>query len=466
MTSRAADAACVTRARVLEVHRVASKQVALQEEAKNVRERRLALEEVMRQERSRRLQAAASRRTEAPNRGHASGPATPSREQEEGSALDSSAAPQTLEEYRRELDNVNGNKDVFRLHYYTNGHLNPADVHFYTVNSRVKEYQRHAPSPPRSAKARGSTSPACKAHAKRELTPSSTLALLSAPVMEGTSEQWTKSALLRMQANQHMLQRIEEREKEEAAHMGRPIVRDTAAPASHRNAPPQPYKAPFAASAIEHHPSRATEATVSECDVPLGLELNQSYAASAPTQRRSSPLQLSPPKTYTRTSSLLFRDHTAPPSSAWHNSSFKPSLIYGSSAALHAPRTETLLRASAGHSWVSESPRKPLEHSWMARSAASGSGSAFRSIVERPPNSAWEEHCARTELTQLLSPTRQGATDLFSLPRGSSPRGAGGVASCMPSANPPTSTPKPTLLDGFRMPHTVLKREDLFQGFC
>ncbi|CAC9541623.1 conserved hypothetical protein [Leishmania infantum JPCM5] len=464
MASRGA-AACAIRSRAPEVHRVSSDNVALQEEAKSVRERRLALEEVMRQERARRLQAAASRTTATANTSHSSGCAAPPREQQKGEAVDSNRAPQTLEEYRRELDKDCRNKELLRLHYYTSGHLNPADVHFYTVKSRVKEYQRRAPSPPPSERARRLLLPTRKAHLETEMTQPSTRALETISVLEGTSEQWTKSALLRMQANQHVLRRIEERERKEAAHIGRPIVRGTTAPAGRLSALPQPYNAPVTTSAMASRPVHVAEAAVSACDAPRFLAVDRSYTATAPTWRWSPLRQRSPRKTYLTTSPLRLRGRAASPAAAQSDSLFKTSLIDGSSTPLHMSRTVSFPPTSAGHNGRATCSWRPLEYSGTAHLEGRRSWPAYKPIAEQLPSAPSESPGTWAELTQSRSHPRQGLTAPSPPPRDYSARETGEGAPSVPTIGPPITKPKPTLLNGFRMPDTVLKREDLFQGF-
>ncbi|CAG9582296.1 conserved hypothetical protein [Leishmania major strain Friedlin] len=464
MASRGA-AACATRSRAPEVHRVVSDKVALQEEAKSVRERRLALEEVMRHERAQRLQAAASRTTETANTSHSSGSAAPSKEQQKGVAVDSSRAPQTLKEYRRELDKDSRYKELLRLHYYTNRHLNPAGVHFYTVKSRVKEYQRHAPSPPPSARAHRLLSPTRKAHRETELAQPSTRPLETISVVEGTSEQWTKSALLRMQANQHLLRRIEEHEKKEAARIGRPIVRGTAAPAGRLSAPPQPYKAPVATGAIASCPAPVAEAAVSACDAPRSLAVDKSYTAAAPTWRWSPLRQPSPRMTYLITSPLRLRGRAASPTAAQSDSLLKTSLIHGSSVPLHAPCKVTFPPTSARYDGRATCSWKPLEYSGTAHLEGRRSWSTYKPIVEQLPSAPSASPGTWAELTQSRSHPRQSLTARSPPPRDYGAREMGEDAPSVPTVGPPITKPKPTLLDGFRMPGTVLKREDLFQGF-
>lgn len=444
---------------------MASDKVALQAEAKSVRERRLALEEVMRQERARRLQAAASRTTETTNTSHSSVSAATVREQQKDEAVNSNRAPQTLDEYRRELDKDSGNRELLRLHYYTSGHLSPADVHFYTVKGRVKEYQRHAPSPARSAGAHRLLLPTRKAHLETDLTQPSMRALESAAVMEGTSDQWTKSALLRMQANQHVLQRMEERERKEAAHIGRPIVRGTAAPASRLSVPPQPYKTPVTTSARVSHPLHVAEAAVSTCTVPRSLAMERSDTVAASAWRWSPLCQRSPLKTYLSTSPLRLRGRAASSTAAQRDSLFMTSLIDGSSVPLHASRTVTFPPTSAGYNGLVTCPWKPLEYSGTAHLEGRGSRSAYKPIVEQLPSAPSENHGTWAELTQSRSYPRQGLTAQSPPPRDRGASESGEGAGSLPTASPPTTKPKPTLLDGFRMPDTVLKREDLFQGF-
>ncbi|CAJ1023958.1 hypothetical protein Q4I30_003411 [Leishmania utingensis] len=458
--------ASAPRARVLEVHRVASDMVALQEEAKSVRDRRLALEEIMRQERNRRLQAAASRRAEATTTSPSYGSgASSGKQQQEGDAVNPNAAPHTLKEYRRELDNVNGNKELYRLHYYTSAHLNPTDVHFYTAKSRVKEYQRHAPSPRKSVQAHHPLPTARRAHSEKESALPSTPAPASTSVMEGTSEQWTRSALLRMLANKRVLRRIEEHTQKEAAHFGRPVMRHTAAPVSPLNAAPRPCKASMPTRAVTGHPSCTTEAAVPRGDVSRSLAEYRSYAVSPSTQRWNQPHQRSPLQRSFSYSPLRLRGLAASPTRALYDAPFKIPFTYDSSVSLHAPRTDTSFLTSTRQGWPGVSAWKPLEHTYTVHPRDRGSGSAYEPIAEQSPSAPWEKRSTWTELTRRWSPPKQPATAPLLPPRDSSAREAGEVALKMPTAGPSTPKPTPTLLEGFRMPETVLKREDLFQGF-
>ncbi|KAK7197101.1 hypothetical protein NESM_000655100 [Novymonas esmeraldas] len=500
-TAAASDAAAPTRPRAPAVHRVNAESVALQDAAVKAREQRLALEEVMRQERSRRLQssaAAAAGPTDRQRggvdhspRGKAGGRAASQSAvpAQDAAATTAAAVPQTLTEYRRELDKDNGNKEVFRLHYYTSGHLNPADVHFYAVKSRIREYQRHAPSPPpRQSTPHQPSSPTSKTRAEAEAPP-------AAVAVDGTAEQWTRSALLRMRANRHVLQRIEERERREAAHVGRPLLRET--PASvNRPDPPQQPRTSSATSRVDTIASargNVADVPAPARDVQRSLTAEQSYTAAAPPQRAS------PPVTFRTESPLRLRGPaTSLSTSASLHSPFKPSITYAAPAGAHTYRADTAHRASAPAEWLPTSPWAPLQRRWETQPAPAADGSAYRPIAEQRTGATWESRRTWTELTRRRSPTQAQGRSASLSPAfavdanaaATSPRVRADV-DVSPLTPPPTLNTAPRdlavgtgvpvpvrstsagapaapmargLLEGFRMPPTVLKREDLFQG--
>ncbi|GET92485.1 hypothetical protein, conserved [Leishmania tarentolae] len=446
-------AASVTRCRAPEVHRGACGNITLQKEANSVRERRLALEQVMRQERARRLQAAAGRRMAAAKTNHTCGSADMLREQQQSEAANSNPTPQTLEEYRRELDKDNGNYGHLRLHYYTGRHLNPADVHFYAVKSRVKKYQRHASSLPSSARAHFLMSPTRKGKLEAESRQPSTRAVEAIPVKEDTSEQWTKAARLRMQANQQVLRRIEERERREAARIGQ------------LSAPPQPYKAPVMAREMTRDFLHCTEDALSTCDTPRSLAVDRDYTVRAPTWRWSPLRQRSPLKTYLNTSPVSLRGRAASPPTFQSNFLLKPPLIYGSSAPLQASRTVNCPPPSAAYKERAACPRKSLQYSDAARHTDQLSRSTYKPIVEQLPSTAWESHSTWAYLMQSRSHATRGAPARFLPTRDFGISEASEGTPSMPNGSSPTPNLQPTLPDGFSMSGTVLKREDLFRGF-
>lgn len=118
------------------------------ETSETIKEQIAALENEMRVERNRRLQ-----RSGRPKKStSALGETKESREKREkgGSSslhytVSSTRQPlpseaQSLQGYKKELDEVNGGNGVFRLHHYTSDHLNPSDVNFYPATSVVRRY--------------------------------------------------------------------------------------------------------------------------------------------------------------------------------------------------------------------------------------------------------------------------------------------------------------------------------------
>jgi hypothetical protein len=505
-----------------------------------VRERRLALEEAMRQERNRRLRHAARRRSSASPRkevdaapeettqsatsalSHAS--ANPKKST--GGAVNGNQLPHNLDEYRRELDAANGSKEAYRLLYYTNGHLNPADVHFFKAKGRVKEYQRHAPSPPplRSSPHRPS----------RHDEDSLQLLAIMPPPAEGMAEQWTKSALLRMQANKRALKRIHDREKREAALMaprsasraGSEQHRQTETAATQRRVatPPRdaaplasPPPAPAFALPVPQPPPSSVAPPMSQDFQWKAASRFQGFVVAAATtpasasrtaMRWSPPRQeRSPPRSYFNSSPLrwLRSDGAAQTLHVAQRSPFKPSLTYSTSS-LQTSRVEPNAMPSNTHVSLLEkrataTPRKPLLDSWTASSRGSvhsGHQPTAPQGLATASSSLWESRRSWEGFTRRSSPLRlydDHRPSLFSHKSAAAPSATTApsgtaeveVSPLTPSpamktvsrsgddligtANQPPPTEaskpvqqKPSLLDGFRMPETILKRDDLFQG--
>lgn len=474
----------------------------------------------MRQERSRRLQHVAQKEAKSPTHGEDNGgalqghppvatsapshsPSEPTRASRSASA--SRHSPHNLEEYRRELDSANGNREVFRLHYYTSGHINPADVHFYKAKGRVKEYQRHAPSPPRQH----STPPRRQPHGDDDST--HVLAIMPPPV-DSSAEQWTKSALLRMQANQRTLRRIREKEKREAAFA---VAQSGARTASAKRKPPLESTVVSRAVAPPHQATPIEEPPVPLVAAPAPISLaphaprdylwrsdrlgDATVRAPTVTLRTSPPRQQSPLRTYFTNSPLRrFSGGASQSAHASQHSPFKPSLTYSSSS-LHTSRAENAIPIASSLERRATSTQMPLSDSWAAplrNGAAAASG--YQPIAPQLPTGSssapWENRRAWEGLSKRTSPSRthgELTSFTFSSTRApaaaaatrdkaevevspltpssairTAPRGAGKAAgeAAAQSTVPSAAQGKPSLLAGFRMPDTILKRDDLFQG--
>lgn len=540
----------VSRPYAAEVHRVTSESVALQAEAQSVHERRLALEEAMRQERNRRLQQAARRKPHpvrkdagsiaaAPQGREApSVPANGSSGQPKktpGSPPDDNQLPHNLDEYRCELDSTNGNKEVYRLNYYTSAHINPADVHFYKAKGRIRELQRHAPSPLR-------LQPSPPRPSRRDEDATQLLSIVPPTSLspDGTAEQWTKSAVLRMQANQRALRRIHEREEWEAALTATRSAAyaasaqrrqaETALQPLPRTVTPPPARPLEVAAAVEPVPSAAPlpkpHPAPSTSSAAVGAAPHERLWRSARTRssafttaasaavlpsgvRWSLPQyyeqpERSPPRAYASgTPSRRYSDGALQSLRVGQNLPFKPSLTYSSSST-HASRVESssvfataaALERRATNS--ATSPWRPLHDSWTSPSRRAAR-SAYQPIAPQNFTAAsitpWESRRSWEGLTRHSSPSRfydEHKPSLFSAvsapvavarekaevevspltpspavktaPRSTGGSDGAGKTTTGASAVLNLSQQKPSLLDGFRMPDTVLKRDDLFQG--
>ncbi|KAG5494146.1 hypothetical protein JKF63_01981 [Porcisia hertigi] len=497
MISSAAAAVSASRSHVLEAQRVVPDKAVLEEEAKRLREKRLALEDVIRKERNRRLQEAALRRTTKANPGHPSGLPAPTRVRQKGETFDSNTAPNTLKDYRRELQQDIDSQETFRRNYYTQRHLNPVDVPLDSVSSKAREYQRHAPIPLWSTGALSSLSPAHKSFSGTGVMQSSTVTPPSAPVMESTSNQSTRTALFRMQSTQRSLRRVEEREKNEAVHPRWASQSRMAVHASGLDTSQPAYTPPTTTGAIESFPSHHTGVAMPLQDMPGNVAVERSKERATSTQRWGPLRQRSPPRPYFADSPLRVRGNAVLMNSAKHNSLFKPTLKYGSSSSLGATRTDALSPTSARQTWRSVNTWKPLDHRWAAYSGRNRTSGAHQFAAEHLATIPQESQRTWMNLTQWLSSPKQRATTLSSSLDGSAFRAdvvrdksevqvspltpspkpqtvphSGGSASKAGEATAgdqaavsTTSEAKTTLLGGFRMPTTELKREDLFQGF-
>ncbi|KPA82549.1 hypothetical protein ABB37_03586 [Leptomonas pyrrhocoris] len=502
-----------------EVQRVTSESVALRDEAQSVRERRIALEAAMRQERNRRLQHAAQRKSTLPRKEANGAPQeqpqaaslspTPTAEAKHSSRSPSNGneLPRDLNEYRRELDSANGNKHTHHPHCYTSSHLNPADVHFYKAEGRVREYQRHAPSPPQPQTSSRHPS-------GRDENPTELLDVTPSPA-DGTSEQWTKSALLRMEANQRILRSIKAREEREAAlRAARGGTRAASAPRRYGESAvvqPRAFTPGGAAPVVEPAPSGRTPSRLahsfSSSLVPPPphhyewkfnpAQRSTAGALAAATVRSSPPRaqqRQSPPRKYFSGSPLRrYSSGSSPPNHITQNSPFKPSLKY-SSASLHTskvepnPITSSVRRpATTTSSWTS------LRDSWTSPSRGPVQ-STYQPIAPQAaataPSTPWESRRSWEGLTRPRSPSRfyeerkplllsrssapagtaaaKGKAEVEVSPltpipvMGTAARSAGNSADRV--EQPAAATNKSSLLEGFRMPDTILKRDDLFQG--
>ncbi|KPI88246.1 hypothetical protein ABL78_2670 [Leptomonas seymouri] len=511
-----------SRPHVAEMERVTSESVALQGEAQNLRGRRLALEEAMRQERNRRLQHAAQKKTASSHKDANNG--SQKQSQTASSAPNSvteptpspsiptadNQPPQDLEEYRRELDSDNGNKEVYRLHYYTNSQLNPADVHFFKAKGRLREYQRHVPSPSKHR-----TSP----HRVPRREDDTTQVLTIAPARtDDASEQWTKAALLRMEANKRVLKRIQEREKREAslaatrgaaravsAHRREP----EAAVTKHHTVTSPPARA--AASLVEH-------ASSARAPPPPLHHSPSSYVPPAPYhfEWRSSRVQgatgVAPAVATTRWSPPRSQHPRSPPRSHFGSSPFsryndessqrfrvaqssplRPSLTYSSASWNTSNMVHNDMNSPVEGPSTTASPWRLLSDLWTPPSRGPVR-SVYQPIAQQGVTTAssapWESRRAWEDLTKRGAPSsfnEERKPFLFSYTAASSattttkneaevevspltpsvaastaPRRAGVIADDAEQAAVITS--KHSLLEGFRMPDTILKRDDLFQG--